>query len=60
MATRFRYVGETKVAFENGSIYECISGEDSFGRFVSICDESGEWYRYSEHFFKTCFAPIGE
>ena len=52
----YKYVGESKVAFENGAIYQCEKEEvEGIGPMIAICDESEGWYLYSTDFFKSNF-----
>lgn len=51
----FKYIGESQVSFENGTIYEAFKDVDSIGEYYSVKDESGEWYRCSVLFFENNF-----
>lgn len=54
----YKYIGESKVAFENGRIYKAEKDHDEFGDFYHVLDESGEWYRYDADFFEQNFVPV--
>lgn len=51
----YRYIGKSKVAFENGSIYEAYPEYNELGDFYAVCDESDGWYLYGTKFFEKNF-----
>ena len=54
----YKYIGKSKVAFENGRIYEAKPVKDGPWNFMSIKDESGEWYNYGMKFFEENFVEV--
>ena len=55
----YRYIGKSKVAFENGSMYEARKETDEMlGECYAVVDESDEEYLYSVSFFKSNFVKI--
>ncbi len=55
---KYKYLGKSKVAFENGCIYEAEKGQDDVWQFYSVKDESGEWYCYGVPFFEDNFVLV--
>ena len=59
----YRYIGESQVAFEHGSIYEAEKSDDELWKlfseeFYAVEDESGEWYDYEAAFFEKNFVKV--
>lgn len=54
-----KYIGKSKVSFENGMNYEIKAENDRvLGECFAIKDESGEWYLYGEKFVRENFEVV--
>lgn len=54
----FKYIGISDADFRNGNIYEAEPVTESLGDFMSIKDETGEWYNYDLEFFEENFVEV--
>ena len=54
----YKFIGKSDVAFENGNIYEAEPVTNELGDFITVKDESREWYNYDVDFFNENFVLV--
>ena len=57
---KLKFIGESCVSLENGSIYKARKKEGKLGEYYAIYDECYDWYVYGVKFVEENFEIVEE